>query len=478
MAGDESKQYAFTKNDAKNFIEKLAENLGVDVSHVLPGYEDMMYYAWREKRLPVNVDVFESNLKDPLERERFSKLFEKELGEEVGYALPLLNKGTANKMNWISDDWQFKTKNMFLIPGDSPMGLRMPLDALPWAHEDDLPKTSLRDPFENNDSFEDASNEVETKNSTIKSAAKKKIKKGESAKEVVRIALCVEERAGMIYIFLPPCDLIEDYLELIRNIEKTAAGLNIPVVIEGYAPPHDSRLECFKITPDPGVIEVNVAPVKSWEELVEQTTLLYEEARLSRLGAEKFMLDGRHSGTGGGNHVVLGGATPSESPFLRRPDLLASVVAYWHNHPSLSYLFSGLFIGPTSQAPRVDEGRRDSLYELEIAIQQVEKQLEDYGKCSPWIVDRLFRNLLVDGTGNTHRAEICIDKLYSPDSVTGRLGLVEFRGFEMPPHAQMSITQQLLIRALVAKFWKHPYKQKLTRWNTSLHDRFFTAAFC
>ncbi len=355
------------------------------------------------------------------------------------------------------------------------MGFRLPLDSLPWIAPQDVDPLHAPDPFQERAALREGGVAVAVK---VKMPAAPRLDVGKSAVEIIHTALCVQARAGKLYVFFPPLTVIEDWIDLVGAVEAVAAELKIPVAIEGYTPPFDPRIRRFAVTPDPGVIEVNIHPASNWEELSTNTRILYEQARLTRLGTEKFMIDGRHTGTGGGNHVTIGGATPADSPLLRRPDLLRSLITYWQNHPALSYLFSGMFIGPTSQAPRVDEARDDSLYELEIAFQQMQKRNEPGEEVpEPWLVDRLLRNLLVDMTGNTHRAEFSIDKLYSPDGPAGRLGLLEFRAFEMPPHWRMSLAQMLLLRALIARFWKTPYSGRLIRWDTSLHDRFMLPHF-
>jgi len=481
LIADENENYGYTTNEAILFIEELANNLGVDQKFIRPAYEDIVYYIWKEQRLPVNVNPLESNLKDPEERERLTRVFERGLDEPSGFILPI------QYGSWKTGRWPFRGKNMFLIPGDSPIGLRLPLDSLPWIPESKYPQVISMDPMIKRDPLPDFHEKQLSANEIKPDKVKEDIQhqylpddhidSDLDAQNIVRTALCIQPRNGKLYVFMPPLEALDHYLELIAIVEKTSKKLNLKVIIEGYNPPNDSRINVLKITPDPGVIEVNTQPASNWDELVKITTDLYSEARENRLGTEKFLLDGRHTGTGGGNHIVIGGATPADSPFLRRPDLLRSIVAYVNNHPSLSYLFSGLFIGPTSQRPRVDEARHDSLYELELAFLELDRQLQNSQACPPWLVDRIFRHILVDVTGNTHRTEFCIDKLYSPDSVNGRLGLVEFRAFEMPPHARMSLAQQLILRVLVSWFWKKPYRKSLVKWGTRLHDQFMLPHF-
>ena len=390
-------------------------------------------------------------------------------GEPVGFVLPLASAedegiepppSTDGHPDWVTSLWKPKDNRLALLAGDSAMGFRLPLSTLPPPAENELSREYS--PLEDR-----AALAGRTKDGRQAAGAAVRERPEQFAPRTLWASLCVQARGGRLYVFLPPLQRAEPFLALVQIIEETAREQGRPLLVEGYLPAFDARLQRLSVTPDPGVIEVNIHPSRNWDDLVKRTEVLYEAARRTGLITEKFMLDGRHSGTGGGNHVTLGGATPVESPFLRKPTLLGSFLTYWQQHPALSFLFSGRFIGPTSQAPRVDEARHESLYELEIALDRVYE-----GECPPWLVDRLFRNLLTDVTGNTHRAEFCIDKLHSPDSLAGRLGLLELRAFEMPPHARMSLVQMLLIRALTAWFWKEPVHRRLIRWGTELHDRF------
>jgi uncharacterized protein (DUF2126 family) len=466
--GDPGRNYGFGDADAQRFAEELSKRLAIDPGFIVTAYEDPLAYVIKERDLPINLDPRDNKLENPEERERLRRVFERGIGKPAGFVVPIQRGQGKNGPEWQTGIWMLRARHLFLLPGDSPIGFRLPLQSLPWEPADRVHQVWLVDPMAPTDPLPAPS---QFQRRLPPTPAPTNLLAG----GVVRTALAIEPRDGRLCAFLPPVSTTEDYIELITALEDTACSLEMPILVEGYPPPYDPRLRQLKVTPDPGVIEVNIHPASSWRELVENTVHLYEQARLSRLGTEKFMLDGRHTGTGGGNHVTLGGTTPSDSPFLRRPDLLRSFVGYWVNHPSLSYLFSGVFIGPTSQAPRVDETRADSIYELELAFNLIDQASD--GQCPAWLVDRIFRNLLVDVTGNTHRSEFCIDKLYSPDSATGRLGLVEMRAFEMPPHARMSLAQQLLVRALVAWFWREPYREKPIRWGTRLHDLFLLPYF-
>ncbi|MEM7743990.1 MAG: transglutaminase family protein, partial [Pseudomonadota bacterium] len=507
-----------THTDAAKFTEALAEAFDIEPEFAKPAFEDPATYLFQEGRLPVNLDPSSNKLEDPLERRQLAQAFDRGLNKPTCMVLPIQlaqgkaaeRRGTRRRFQWSTEKWKTRRGQLFLAPGDAAAGYRLPLTSLPYLEEAEYPFIIQRDPFaarpplprrsvrlqargtaawgpENltgpiEDTIEIVHQETgETRdwpwNETVPPGFIWATGPGAALSadplraihtQHVRTALTVEPRDGKLCVFLPPVETAEAYIDLIAAIEETAADTGIAVHIDGYSPPSDPRLNVIKATPDPGVIEVNVHPTDTWDDQVSATEALYEDARHCKLDTVKYLHDGRQVGSGGGNHIVVGGATPADSPFLRRPDLLASLVRYWQNHPSLSYLFSGVFIGPTSQAPRVDEARQEVLYELEIALDQCSKAGPNP---PPWIVDRVFRDLMTDLTGNTHRAEICIDKLYEPQSPTGRLGLVEFRAFEMPPHPRMALAQSLVLRALIARFWHKPYTAPLIRHGTALHDR-------
>ena len=458
---DMNAEYSYTNEDAKRFLAKLSLTLGISDQNIVEAYEDPLYYIVKESELPIDIDPMKSDLSDSLERQTIAKVLSQGLNKPIGYLLPL----NFDEKIWVTSTWKLRRGAVYLSAGNSPLGLRLPLDSLEKEPENALalhPEPDLFAPYADLGEYSEAAKKRCAKSSEAS------IEATHHREKFVRTALCTEVRDGKLYIFLPPLNHSEAFLDLIASIEAVAESLHVKVILEGYEPAHDLRLDRIKVTPDPGVIEVNIQPATSWKMLSDNLLLLYKDARESRLGTEKFMLDGKHTGTGGGNHVTIGALKPEDSPLLRRPDLLRSLITFWQHHPGLSYLFSGTFIGPTSQAPRVDEGRVENLYELEIAFSQIPE-----GETVPfWLTDRLFRHMLTDITGNTHRSEFCIDKLYSPDSSSGRLGILELRAFDMPPHAQMALLQMLLVRTLVAVFWKKPYKHKLVRWGTQLHDKF------
>jgi len=505
---------------AEAFSSKLAEAFDLDPAYVEPAYEDPATYMLQEARLPVNLDPATNKLDDPLERRQLATAFDRGLGRPTCMVLPVqlamaqaaARPGPRRKYRWVSEKWKTRRGRLFLAPGDSAAGYRLPLTSLPYLEEAEYPFIVQRDPFAERPPLpqrsvvlqrrggaagaadpgdgslaHDAPDTIEiTHQETGETRAwpwNEPIPTGFAwvpaapvavdplraiHTEYVRTAITVEPRDGKLTVFMPPVQTAEAYIDMVAAIEEVATEMGQQVHVDGYTPPHDPRLNVIKVTPDPGVIEVNIHPTDNWADQVQVTEELYDAARHCHLDTVKYMHDGRQVGSGGGNHIVVGGKTPEDSPFLRRPDLLASLVRYWQNHPSLSYLFSGVFIGPTSQAPRIDEARQEILYELEIALDQVAAA---GANPPPWIVDRIFRDLLTDMTGNTHRAEICIDKMYEPQSPNGRLGLVEFRAFEMPPHPRMALAQALVLRALIARFWEEPYTRPLVRHGTALHDR-------
>jgi uncharacterized protein (DUF2126 family) len=464
--------------DAERLALAIAARLGVPGEYCLPAYEDPLDRLAAEALLPdgpppaYDVDPTDPALAEPDTRARIIAELDAERGRPAGWTMFVHRAHDSD--GWATTRWTLRRKHLMLRPGDSPMGLRLPLDSMTWKPAAPDPERSTfdpRDPLPSADS-------LATGAQTVPAA------RVVPPEQALPTALCVQRREGRLHVFLPPMEYLEHSVELLASVQEAVTEVGQPVVIEGYAPPNDPRLLRLVVGADPGVIEVNVHPSANWAELVETITGLYEDAHRIGLGTEKFDLDGSHTGTGGGNHVTLGGASAPDSPLLRRPDLLRSMITFWQHHPALSYLFSGKFIGPTSQSPRVDEGRDETLYELEIAFDELERHggsgpmsSAGAGTGKPWLADRLLRHLLVDITGNTHRAEFCIDKLFSPGTERGRLGLLELRAFEMPPHPRMALVQALLVRALVARFWREPYSGPLVRWGTELHDRFLLPAY-
>ncbi len=450
---------------AHRFGVQLCAALGI-AAELHPAYEDPWEVLRTEAELPVDIDPRKAGLDDPEERRRLAGILDRGVGSVVGWVLPL----APGHQGWRTDRWKFRRGQLFLLPGDSTIGLRLPLGSLGpgaapplWGDAPDLPDPR-REP-------DDAAEVVAQAGIAVDGApaaapAVTADRSAATSSPELRTAVTIQPRDGQLWLFVPPLATFDEFCALVAAIDTARQATGHAVYLEGYTAPPSPHRARFAVTPDPGVLEVNLPPQTSCRDTATLHATVFEVALGSGLTAERYLLDGRLAGSGGGNHITIGGPTPEASPWLRRPELLASLVTFVQHHPSLSYLFTGLFVGPTSQAPRVDEARHDALYELELALPRL------YESPPAWQVDGLLRNLLVDVAGSTHRAEISIDKLFDPQTPYGRQGLVELRAFEMPPHPRMAAAQAVLVRAMIAAFTAAPYRQPLVRWGSELHDKF------
>ncbi len=473
-----------TIDGAGRFVAALARALGIP-STAHPAFEDPWRLIQDEASLPVGIDPRKAGLDDPEERRRLARTLDRGAGTAVGYVLPLARRADGGA--WLTETWSFRREHLFLVPGDSPIGLRLPLASLtpglpppvpPDPAPEQDPRRIVADDADDDDPDPlrrairqlrvDASDPARARLAIEQPAALLAQWNANPWTSGIRTALTIEPRDGTLQVFLPPVKDFADWLSLVAAIDAARVETGVDVRLAGYPPPSSLHLLRFAVTPDPGVLEVNVPPTATGRDHAALLDAVFECALRAGLEAEKYLLDGRMAGPGGGHHITVGGPTPLSSPFLMRPSILASLITFVQHHPSLSYLFTGLFVGPTSQAPRVDEARHDSLYELELALDRAHAD-----RSTPaWLVDGLFRHLLVDVAGSRHRAEISLDKLYDLDTPFGRQGLVELRAFEMPPHPRMAAAQVILVRSLIAAFTAAPYRAPLVRFGQALHDRY------
>ncbi len=434
---------------------------------MIPAHEDGLHQLWTS---PAGMDWSPSveDLTDPDRRRRCAECLSTPHGEPTGYVLPL--RWDPVKDRWASGRWTFRRDGLFLIPGSSPLGFRLPIDSLPVGEAGVADSPQERCQTEERPVLPAVCGELSARYTTV-SLADSGAQEADSLPadpRPPRTALAVELREGQLYVFLPPLSHAEHYLDLLSAVRKAARATGIPVRLEGYEPPEDHRLRRIVVEPEPGILKVWLPDCDGWRTQNDLISATYEEADRIGLRAERILGDGRRLPVGGGAELVLGGFPPVDSPFLRRPELLRSLIVYWQQHPALSYFFAGRLIGPDGPAPRPDEGRTDALYELSIALDRI----PDGEVAQPLIPDRVLRHLLADPAGNMKRAEIRMDLLYSPDRPSLRLGRTVLRPFEMPPDARLASLQSLLVTALVAWFWREPYRGRPIDWGMHLHDRF------
>jgi len=224
------------------------------------------------------------------------------------------------------------------------------------------------------------------------------------------------------------------------------------------------------VTPDPGVVEVNMAPAADLGTYARWAALVHQAAGEAGLSPLRYRYNGELVDSGGGGQLTFGGPSPEASPFFRRPWLLPGLLRYLNRHPSLSYGFASECVGSSSQGPRPDEGVRERFEELEVALSAVEGPGADVPPALLWSA---LAPLLVDAAGNSHRAEVNVEKLWNPYlPERGVLGLVELRALRMEPTADRMVAVAALFRALLARLAAAPYREPLVDWGGALHDRF------
>lgn len=453
--------------DAERFARALARALGVSADSLMPAHEDPLYDLWLNRR-HIQFEPPAEVLRNPIQRRALAAKLSKTSQAPVGFALPLRWDHLAGR--WSTGTWNLRRSGLYLMPGASAMGYRLPLDGLPAG--DDAPHAidPERCPFEERPLLPEIYGELSARLTRFiphpapPDAADPDLPPAKPP----RTALCVEVREGRLAVFLPPLTHLEHWLDLVATVEAAAEAAGLPVLLEGYEPPEDCRLRRLTIEPDAGILRIVLPASDSSEELSVRLATIYREAEASGLRAERVAGDGRRLPPGGNAEIVLGGTSPTASPFLVRPQLLHSLIAYWQQHPSLSYFFAGQRIGPSGIAPRPDEGRDDALYELDIALARM--PLDEVP--GPWVPDRALRHLLADPAGDIRKAEIRIDQLYSPDRSSARQGLVGIRSFETAPDARLATVQALLLRALVAYLGRRPADPRLADFGPDLHDRY------
>jgi uncharacterized protein (DUF2126 family) len=454
-------------SDAASFARTLAKHLGVSPDYLLPAHEDQLHELWLNRH-HIQFEPPADTLRDPTRRRSLAIQLSRTKLDPVGYVLPL--RWDVASERWVSGRWRFRRGTLYLVPGGSPLGYRLPLDSLPVGEAAPAMPDPERCHFEERPLLAEIYGEPTSRltSYTQGAAPPESTDSDEATTRPPRTALCVQVRDGLLHVFLPPLTHLEHWLDLVAAVEATAAELGLPARLEGYEPPEDFRLGRLTLEPESGVLRVALPAAESWDRLSGFVSAVYREAEALGLRAERIAPDGRRQPPGGNADIVLGGEQPPLSPFLLRPQLLHSLIAYWQRHPCLSYFFAGRLLGPSGPAPRPDEGRDDALYELELALSRL--PLDD--SPGPWVPDRALRHLLTDPSGDMRRAEIRIDQLYAPDRSSLRLGRIALRSFETAPNDKLALAQSLLVRALLAYLAQAPVDASLADWGAALHDRF------